>query len=109
MLAAVTGSQPPEIHIVGGGALNRPLCRWTAEAAGLPVLVGPVEATAVGNLVGQAIALGELGSLDEGREVVRSSFAPDVHEPSPTAAWLEATERFEQLSDANGPREEALA
>ncbi len=109
MLAAVSGSQPLEIHIVGGGALNRPLCRWTAEAAGLPVLVGPVEATAVGNLVGQAIALGELGSLEEGREVVRSSFAPAVHEPSPTAAWLEATERFERLSEANGRREEALA
>jgi rhamnulokinase len=107
MLGAVTGSPPPEIHMVGGGALNEPLCRWTADAAGLPVLVGPVEATAVGNLVGQAIALGELGSLDDAREVVRASFDPVVYEPSPSAAWPEALERFEHL--ANGRREEVLA
>jgi rhamnulokinase len=93
--------------MVGGGALNEPLCRWTADAAGLPVLVGPVEATAVGNLVGQAIALGELGSLDDAREVVRASFDPVVYEPSPSAAWPEALERFEHL--ANGRREEVLA
>jgi rhamnulokinase len=106
-LGAVTGSPPPEIHMVGGGALNEPLCRWTADAAGLPVLVGPVEATAVGNLVGQAIALGELGSLDDAREVVRASFDPAVYEPSPSAAWPEALERFEHL--ANGRREQVLA
>jgi rhamnulokinase len=109
LLGAVTGSRAPEIHIVGGGALNRPLCRWTAEAAGLPVLVGPVEATAVGNLVAQAIALGELGSLEEAREVVRASFAPTAYEPSPSSAWLEAAERFEGLSEQNGQREEVWA
>jgi rhamnulokinase len=109
LLGAVTGSRPPEIHIVGGGAQNGPLCRWTAEAAGLPVLVGPVEATAVGNLAAQAIALGELGSLEEAREVVRASFAPAVYEPSPSSAWLEATERFESLSEPNGQREEVWA
>ena len=109
LLGAVTGSRPPEIHIVGGGAQNGPLCRWTAEAAGLPVLVGPVEATAIGNLVTQAIALGELGSLEEAREVVRASFAPEVYEPSPSSAWLEATERFESLSEPNGQREEVWA
>ena len=68
------------------------------------MLVGPGRGDAVGNLLVQAIALGELGSLAEAREVVRASFAPDVYEPSPTAAWLEATERFEQLRDATGAR-----
>jgi rhamnulokinase len=101
VLADVTGSRPPEIHIVGGGALNVPLCRWTADAAGLPVLAGPVEATAVGNLVTQAIALGELGSLEEAREVVRASFEPDVWEPSSSTAWLEATERFADLEEVH--------
>jgi rhamnulokinase len=109
LLGAVTGARPPEIHIVGGGALNGPLCRWTADAAGLPVLVGPVEATAVGNLVAQAIALGELGSLDDARAVVRASFELTVYEPSSSTAWLEATERFESLSGANGRREEVHA
>jgi rhamnulokinase len=103
LLATVTGTQPPEIHVVGGGSLNRPLCRWTADAAGLPVLAGPVEATAVGNLVAQAIALGELGSVDEAREIVRASFEPAVCEPSPSAAWLEAVERFEELTGEGVP------
>ena len=55
-----TGADPEEIHVVGGGAQNELLCRWTANAAGRPVLAGPVEAAAIGNLVVQAIALGEL-------------------------------------------------
>jgi len=101
VLAEVTGSRPPEIHVVGGGALNVPLCRWTADAAGLPVLAGPVEATAVGNLVTQAIALGELGSLEEAREVVRASFEPNIWEPSSSTAWLEAAERFADLTEPN--------
>ena len=107
ILGTVTGSPAPKIHIVGGGALNEPLCRWTADAAGLPVLVGPVEATAVGNLIAQAIALGELGSLEEAREVVRASFDLPVYEPSLSAAWLEAVERFQHLT--NGQREEVPA
>ena len=60
LLARVTGTSPPEVHIVGGGARNALLCRWTADATGLPVLAGPEEATVVGNLLGQAIALGEI-------------------------------------------------
>ena len=64
------------VHVVGGGARNELLCRWTASAAGLPVLAGPEEATLLGNLLVQAIALGEIASLEEAREVVRASFAP---------------------------------
>ena len=75
LLASVTGVAPAEIHIVGGGARNELLCRWTAAAAGLPVLAGPEEATLLGNLLVQAIALGEIGSVAEAREVVRASFA----------------------------------
>ena len=67
--------EPAELHVVGGGARNELLCRWTAEAAGVPVLAGPEEATVIGNLLVQAIALGELGSLADAREVVRRSFA----------------------------------
>jgi rhamnulokinase len=95
LLGDVTGSAPTEIHFVGGGARNELLCRWTANASGLPVLAGPEEATTIGNLLVQAIALGELSSLDEAREVVRASFSPSVHEP--TADWREARARFDEL------------
>jgi rhamnulokinase len=95
LLGDVTGASPSEIHVVGGGARNELLCRWTAEAAGLPVLAGPEEATTIGNLLVQAIALGELASLDEGRELVRASFAPTVYEPS--GDWSEARARFDEL------------
>ena len=94
LLGEATGAAPAEVHMVGGGARNELLCRWTAEAAGLPVLVGPEEATEIGNLLVQAIALGELGSLDEAREVVRRSFAPAVVEPAGVPQWNEARERF---------------
>jgi rhamnulokinase len=98
LLADATGSAVPEVHVVGGGARNEQLCRWTADATGLPVLAGPAEATAIGNLAVQAMGLGELGSLEEGRDVIRRSFAPDVYEPEPSGAWEEAFGRFERVA-----------
>jgi rhamnulokinase len=98
VLGAVTRRALDVLHVVGGGASNRLLCAWTAEAAGRPVQAGPVEATLVGNLLVQAMALGEVGSLAEGREVVRRSFAPTHYEPSGDPAWAEARERFAALS-----------
>jgi len=95
VLSEATGATPPEIHIVGGGARNDLLCRWTANAAQLLVLAGPDEATVVGNLVVQAIALGHLESPAEAREVVRASFRPVAYEPVDAAAWDETYERFE--------------
>jgi len=72
--------------------------------SGLPVLAGPAEATLIGNLLVQAIGLGELGSLAEAREVIRNSFAPAVYEPAERNAWDEAYGRFRELA----PRAEAL-
>jgi rhamnulokinase len=97
LLREVTGADPVELHVVGGGARNELLCRWTAQATGLPVLAGPEEATLVGNLLVQAMALGELRSLEEARAVVRASFAPTVYEPTPAAEWAEARQRFAEL------------
>jgi rhamnulokinase len=97
LLRAATGIEPPEIHVVGGGARNELLCRWTADATGLPVLAGPEEATAVGNLAVQAIALGEVASLAEAREVVRASFWPVLYEPANRMPWDEAYVRFERI------------
>jgi rhamnulokinase len=97
LLHGVTGTEPRELHIVGGGARNHLLCQWTANATGLPVIAGPEEATLIGNLLVQAMALGELGSLEQGRDVVRASFVPTEYEPSASAEWTEARERFAAL------------
>jgi rhamnulokinase len=97
LLRVATGVEPLELHVVGGGARNELLCRWTADATGLPVLAGPEEATEIGNLVVQAIALGEVASLAEAREVVRASFWPVLYEPAERAPWDDAYARFERL------------
>ena len=76
LLRRVAGAEPSELYVLGGGARNDLLCQWTADASGLPVLAGPEEATLVGNLLVQAMALGEVGSIDEARAIVRRSFAP---------------------------------
>jgi rhamnulokinase len=94
-VAAVAGVSPREIHIVGGGARNELLCRWTAAASGRPVLAGPDEATLLGNLLVQLMARGELASLADGRGVVHASVAPAVYEPEETAAWREARDRYD--------------
>jgi len=94
LVARATEVTPPEIHVVGGGSRNELLCRWTAEASGRPVLAGPEEATLLGNLLVQAIAQRELGSLSEARELVRASLSPVEYEPAQPTVWGEARERF---------------
>jgi rhamnulokinase len=82
------------IHIMGGGARNRELCQFTANATGRRVLAGPAEATAAGNVIVQAMALGRVASLEEGRALIRRSFEVAVYEPSDVAAWDDAYARF---------------
>jgi rhamnulokinase len=82
------------VHIVGGGSRSRALCQFTANAAGRPVMAGPAEATATGNILVQALALGRLSSLEEGRALVRRSFELPLYEPQHSAAWEEAYGRF---------------
>jgi rhamnulokinase len=104
LLARTAGITPSAVHLVGGGARNAPLCQWTADATGLPVLAGPVEATAIGNILVQAIALGELVSTADARDVVRASFPPEVFEPTGTEAWDEASDRARERSGHVGAR-----
>ncbi len=78
------------IHIVGGGTQNRLLCQLTADATGRPVVAGPVEATAIGNVIVQAIALGHLDSLAQGRDLIRRSFEVVTYEPTAQRAPWEA-------------------
>jgi rhamnulokinase len=96
-IAGLTGAKPEVVHVVGGGSRNELLCRMTADAAGVPVVAGPAEATATGNLLLQAVAAGELGSLADLRAVVRKSFSPVRYEPSGAAEWDALRERFRVL------------
>ncbi len=85
------------IHIVGGGTQNEQLCQAAADACGRPVIAGPVEATSLGNVMMQAVAWGDVGTIAEAREVIRFSFPMNFYEPKNTAAWDQAYERFLRL------------
>jgi rhamnulokinase len=93
-LEELTAKTVSAIHIVGGGSQNWLLNQFTAEATGKPVLAGPVEATATGNALVQAIGLGYLGSHAELREVVRRSFELRPFEPRSDPGWDEAYARL---------------
>ncbi len=82
------------VHLVGGGTQNRLLNQFTANACGRPVMTGPVEATALGNVLIQSRAAGDLSSLADIRDVVRRSESIDEYTPENTAAWDDAWERF---------------
>jgi rhamnulokinase len=96
-LEELTGGRIETIHIVGGGTQNRELCQATADACQRLVLAGPVEATAIGNIVVQAISDGQLSSIAEARNMIAASFPPDRYEPRDAAAWDEAFDRFRRL------------
>ena len=81
-LEAASGREVRMLHVIGGGARNELLCQLTADATGREVLAGPVEATALGNVLVQARATGELGSLSDMRAVSAASFEPVHYEPS---------------------------
>ena len=80
-LEQLTDQKITRLHIVGGGSQSKLLNQFTANATGRTVLAGPVEATAIGNLLIQAMALGDIGSREELRQVVRNSFEIETYEP----------------------------
>jgi rhamnulokinase len=82
------------IHLIGGGVRNPLLCQFTTDAAGRPVIAGPAEATAIGNLLTQFMARGAISSLADIRAVVRASVATQVWMPRNPDAWSAARERF---------------
>jgi len=90
------------LHLVGGGIQNELLCQLTANAIGRPVSAGPVEASAIGNMLMQLVALGECPDLQSARKLVSASFpikeyVPEAHEQ---ALWNSAYEKFRRLSGA---------
>lgn len=92
-----TGEPINTIHIVGGGSRNELLCQMTADCCNCQVVAGPVEATAMGNCLVQAIACGELSSLAEAREVVRRSYDTRTYDPHPDTRWDELYARFQAM------------
>jgi rhamnulokinase len=99
-LEAVTGREVTCIHAIGGGVRNRLLCGMTADICGREVIVGAVEATALGNVLVQARAAGELGSLADMRAVAAASTESISHEPSPDRD--EAEETYRRFLDVTG-------
>lgn len=96
-LEELTGQRIETIRIVGGGSQNRQLCQLTASACGRPVVAGPVEATALGNILVQAIAAGVIPDITAGRRALAASLHLAHYEPGSTAGWDAAYERFTQL------------
>jgi rhamnulokinase len=96
-LEELIGGRIETIHIVGGGANNRQLCQMAADACNRRVLAGPTEATAIGNLMMQAVAAREVASITEARDVIRRSFSVDEYSPRNTDAWDHAYSRYLEL------------
>ncbi len=100
-LESLTESRFETIHIVGGGTKNQQLCQMTANACNRTVLAGPVEATAIGNVMMQAIARGDVDSVEQGRQMIAASFPLDRYDPRDPEPWDDAYPRFEALLQAS--------
>ncbi len=99
-LEELVGGRIETIHIVGGGSQNRQLCQATADACDRRVVAGPVEATAIGNVLMQAVAAGDIASVVDARAIVRESFSAVEYQPRDRRGWDEAYARFVQLAAA---------
>jgi len=91
------GRRHDPIHIVGGGTQNKLLCQLTADATGRTVVAGPIEATAIGNVLVQAMGRGYVSSLSEAREIVRNSFELITYKPRECHGLDEVYGRFKQI------------
>ncbi len=96
-LRRLTGLTIEKLHVIGGGSRNGLLCQFTADATGLPVIAGPAEATAIGNIMVQALALGYVRSLADIRKIIENSVELRTYEPSSGREWESAYERFQNV------------
>jgi rhamnulokinase len=85
------------LHVVGGGAQHKLLCQYTANALARPVWAGPQEATAIGNMLVQYLALGHISNIQQARLIVRNSFPIVTYEPTDTAMWDDTYVKFLKL------------
>lgn len=91
------GKHYDTIHMIGGGIQSKMLCQMTADACGRRVVAGPVEATALGNIAVQLIALGEIRDLKEARQIIARSEETTIYEPQDTARWDAAYEDYNRV------------
>lgn len=99
-LEDITGKSIRKLHIVGGGSRNRLLNQLSADATGRTVVAGPVEATAVGNVLIQAAATGLLKGLADIRATVKKSFAVETYKPKDAKLWEEVAKKFRAISES---------
>jgi len=97
-LEAVFGKKIKRINIIGGGIQNELLCQYTANASGLKTVTGPVEATAIGNLLVQFMAQGRIKDLKHARQVVANSFPVKVYQPENPAGWNQYYQKFKKVT-----------
>lgn len=97
MLQQIAPFAIKRLHVIGGGSQNGLLNQMTADAIGMPVVAGPAEATAIGNILMQARGLGVVDSLAQMRRIVRASTDLETFDPASTPAWDAVAERFETL------------
>lgn len=96
-LETVVGRNYSQINIVGGGSNNRLLNQCVANATEKSVYAGPIEATAIGNLMVQLISFGEIASIAQGRQLVRNSFSIDLFEPENLPEWEARYQEYSQM------------
>ena len=96
-LEQLTGNNIDTLHIVGGGIQNELLCQFTADATDKKVVTGPIEATASGNILMQAKAVGQVQSLKQIRQIVRNSFAVREYLPQDTSVWKEQSKKYKSI------------
>lgn len=97
-ISALTGVMFKQINMVGGGTKDKFLCQITADAAGIPSVAGPTEATALGNAISTLIALGEIKDITAARTMLANSNLMQKYEPQEHELWLEPLERYKKLT-----------
>ena len=99
-----TGKTFDVLHLLGGGTKDGFLCQMTANSLGIPVVAGPTEATALGNILLQLIALGNIKDIDEGRKLIREQESVKEYFPAETESWEKAYKKFITILKNNEER-----
>lgn len=99
-LEDIKGSSIDVLHIIGGGAQDKLLCQFTANATKKTVTSGPIEATALGNIAVQLISAGEFKDINEARQAIMNSFPSEIYEPQDVNQWDDAYEKYLKILEA---------